>query len=62
MDKRLYLNNRENKSENSEKNKKKKFDFGLYKKNTISSLNDIDYFLNNFNHFIKYVKIYRLFK
>lgn len=60
---RLFLNSNsnedENRGENNSKNKKK-FDFGLYKKNTIKSLNDVEYFLNNFNKVIRYLKVYKL--
>ena len=44
------------------KNPHKKFDFIEIKKNTCNSLNDVVYFLNNFSNFIKYIKIYYLFK
>ena len=44
------------------KNPHKKFDFIAIKKNTCNSLNDVEYFLNNFSKFIKYNKIYYLFK
>ena len=54
-------NNRE--PEKKEKLKsKKKFDFNLYKKNTINSLNDVEYFLKNFNHLVKYLKLYSILK
>jgi len=42
--------------------KKKKNDFKTLKNNTIKSLNDVEYFLNNFEHFIKYIKLYKLLK
>ena len=41
---------------------KKSFDFKLYKKNTINSLNDVEYFLNNFKKFKHLIKIYKLFR
>lgn len=41
---------------------KPKINFKLYKNNTIKSLNDVEYFLNNFRHFLKYVKLYKLLK
>ena len=44
------------------KNPHKKFDFIAIKKNNCNSLNDVEYFLNNFINFIKYIKIYYLFK
>ena len=42
--------------------KKKKFDFKSFRKNTCTSLNDVEHFLCNFNDFIKYVKLYNLLK
>ncbi len=41
---------------------KKNFDFKLYKKNTIKSLNEIEYFLNNFQKFVKCFKFSKFFK
>lgn len=41
---------------------KKKLSFKTCKKNTINSLNDVEYFLRNFNKFIKYVKLYKILK
>lgn len=41
---------------------KKKFNFKFYKNNTIKSLHDVEYFLNNFKRFIKYVKLYKILK
>ena len=59
-----FLN--ENNSENNrgEKNspQKKHFNFNLYKKNTINSLYDVEYFLNNFHHYFKYFKLYKIFR
>lgn len=42
--------------------KKKKSDFKTLKNNTIKSLNDVEYFLNNFGHFMKCVKLFKLLK
>ena len=42
--------------------KKKKPNFKTMKKNTVKSLNDVEYFLNNFGNFVKYVKLYKLLK
>ena len=42
--------------------KKKKPNFKTMKKNTVKSLNDLEYFLNNFGNFVKYVKLYKLLK
>ena len=44
------------------KNKKKKKDFKTLKKNTIHSLNDVEYFLNNLSQIFRGVKIYKLIK
>lgn len=41
---------------------KKKFNFKSFKKDTCSSLNDIEHFLNDFSLFIKYIKLYKLLK
>ena len=41
---------------------KKKLDFKTCKKNTLHSLNEVEYFLNNFKKFARYVKIYKIFK
>lgn len=57
----LNLNEKENRGENN-LNKKKHINFNLYKKNTINSLNNVEYFLNNFNHFFKYFKLYKILK
>ena len=41
---------------------KKSFDFKTYKKNTFKSLNDVEYFLNNYEKYKHLLKIYKLFK
>ena len=41
---------------------KKSFDFKTYKKNTFKSLNDVEYFLNNYKKFKHFLRIYKLFK
>lgn len=43
-------------------NKKKKKDFKTLKKNTINSLNEVEYFLNNLSQIFRGVKIYKLIK
>ena len=45
-----------------EKPKKKKFDFKVKKENTLNSLNEVEYFLNNYKNISKYLKIYKTFK
>ena len=45
------------------KNKKnKKFDFLLYKNNTIKSLNEVEYFLKNIKNLSNYIKLYKILK
>ena len=41
---------------------KKHFDFKCCKDNTIKSLHDVEHFLNNFQHYFKYFKLYKLLK
>ena len=60
---RIFFNFNENENRSEKKlNKKKHFDFNSYKKNTINSINDVEYFLNNFNKVIKYLKVYKIIK
>lgn len=42
--------------------KKKKTNFKTLKNNTIQSLNDVEYFLNNINKFAKCIKLFNLIK
>lgn len=41
---------------------KKSFDFNLYKKNTIKSLNEVEHFLNNLKSVSKVIKIKKILK
>ena len=41
---------------------KKKLDFKSLKKDTCKSLNDVEYFLNNFSSTWKYIKLIKLLK
>ncbi len=41
---------------------RKHLNFRQIKHNTICSLNEVEYFLNNFNQFIKYVRLYKILK
>ena len=41
---------------------KKKLDFKTLKKDTCTSLNDVEYFLNNFSQTWKYIKLIKLLK
>ena len=40
----------------------KDFDFEILKKETCKSLNEVEFFLNNFNCFFKYIKLINLLK
>lgn len=44
------------------KKKAKKLDFKTLKKNTINSLYDVEYFLNNIGNITKCIKLYKLLK
>ncbi len=52
----LYRSNTPAKSGN------KKLNFKTMKSNTISSLHDVEYFLNNVHHAFRYIKLYKLLK
>ena len=52
----------QNQKPNKSHNKKSKPDFKTLKCNTIKSLNDVEYFLNNFGKILKTVKLYKLLK
>ena len=39
-----------------------KLTFKQRKENTLSSLNEVENFLFNYKHFMKYVKLYKFFK
>ena len=41
---------------------KKKYDFKSLKKDTCTSLNDVECFLNKFTHTLKYIKLINLLK
>lgn len=64
----LYSDNPNNETRNPkpvpQKNKKKakKLDFKTLKKNTINSLYDVEYFLNNIQQITKCIKLYKLLK
>ena len=65
-----YLYNRSEKplsltpppSSKPSKHPQKKLDFKCLKKDTCKSLNDVEYFLNNFTHTLKYIKLINLLK
>ena len=41
---------------------KNKIDFKKLKNNTCNSLNEVECFLNNFQKFTDYIKLYKIFK
>lgn len=45
-----------------QKPKKKKIDFKQLKNNTCKSLNEVEYFLNNFQKFTNCIKLYKILK
>lgn len=57
------FNNIENRSSLPQQPPKKKpISFKTMKKNTICSLNEVEYFLNNFNKIAKCLKLYNILK
>ena len=64
MNKNFQMENlyTENELRGEDKKIKKKFNFNLYKKNTIKSLNEVEFFLNNFGRISKYLKLYKILK
>ncbi len=44
------------------KKEKKKFCFKDYKDNTLHSLNEVEYFLNNLDKAFKCINVYKLFR
>ena len=51
-----------NKRGDKQSPQKKSFDLKTYKKNTLNSLNDVEYFLNNYKKFKQLIRVYKLFK
>ena len=65
MNNLIFSNNNENIPENRSVNNhppKKSFDFKKIKNNTCRSLNEVEYFLNNFHKFKNYIKLYKILK
>lgn len=52
----------ENRGKNAHQKNKEKLNFCAIKNNTINSLNEIEYFLNNINSFCKYIKLYKILR
>mgnify|MGYP005765378893 FL=1 len=59
MENNLFYSRGNCKNKNTNKNK---LDFKQKKENTLTSLNEVENFLINYKHFIKYVKLYKLFR
>lgn len=57
-----YLDNFQENRGDKKSPQKKSFDFKKYKKNTIKSLNDVEYFLNNFKKFRHFIRITKILK
>ena len=55
------MNNFFNNNRGDKKSPPKK-SFNLYKNNIINSIHDVEYFLNNFQHYLKYFKLYKILK
>ncbi len=49
-------------SETLSNHKKSKVDFKQLKNNTLNSLNEVELFLNDFQRFKKYLKLYKILK
>lgn len=56
-----YLEN-PNEERGENKKKKSKFDFKKKKENTLRSLREVEYFLNDFKRISKHIKLYKLLK
>lgn len=41
---------------------KEKLSFKKRKENTLASLNEVEHFLFNYKHFMRYIKLYKFFK
>lgn len=69
MEQRIFYNTSSEKNERDFEEKKpssskpkKKFNFNEKKKNTIKSLNEVEYFLNDFKRFKRFMHLYKFFK
>ena len=59
---RLFLNEPDFNDNRGDKKSPPKKNFNVYKKNALNSLNDVERFLNNFQHYFKYFKLYKIMK
>lgn len=55
-------NIKNNRGEKFPPRNKKHIDFKCCKDNTLNSLCEVEHFLCNFKHFMKYIKLYKLMK
>ena len=62
MDRVFFNENNQNNRGEKKSPHNKTFNFNLFKKNTINSINDVEHFLNNFHHYFKYFKLYGILK
>lgn len=56
MNNNLFYSRNQNQKSNN------KVTFKQRKENTLASLNEVENFLFNYKHFMKYIKLYKLFK
>lgn len=56
MENNLFYSRGSNKKDNQ------KLGFKKRKENTLASLNEVENFLFNYKHFMRYIKLYKLFK
>lgn len=59
--KKIFLSE-QNQNNRGEKNSPPKKSFKIYKNNLFHSLNDVEHFLNNFQYYSKYFKLYKIIK
>lgn len=66
MNNRLFYSSQTRKNESkdlsSDSSKKSKIDFKEKKDNAVKSLNEVEYFLNDFGRFKRYLHLYKFFK
>lgn len=62
MDRIFLSENQQNNRGEKKSPHKKSFDFNLCKKNTINSITDVEHFLNNFHHYSKCFKLFKILK
>ena len=58
----LFFSNSNNELSPQSESHKKNFNFKKITSNTINSLNEVEYFLNDFKRFSNYIKLYKILK